>query len=132
MHQGIFKAYDIRGVYPREINEAAVGEIMRVVPRLWRKGKAVVGRDARLSSPSLYRAVIRAFKQAGVPTAEIGVATTPMFYFFVNRLKAAGGVMVTGSHTPREMNGLKVVKRGAAPISGTEILALMQKLKIKM
>lgn len=129
MHLGIFKAYDIRGVYPGEIDEAAAGEITRAVPSLWGKGRVVVARDARLSSPSLYRAVVQAFKSAGIPIVEIGIATTPMFYFFVNRLKAAGGVMVTASHNPKEYNGLKVVGRGAVPIGGKEVYREVRRKK---
>ena len=138
-HPQIFKANDIRGKYPEEINEKVVLEIVKKLPRIL-KGKIVVGRDARLSSPRLYKAVIKAFSVQRLAVRDgktktlnanrytlypVGIVTTPMFYFLVNKLKAGGGIMVTASHNPKEYNGLKIVGKNAQPVSGKEILKIM-------
>lgn len=130
---GIFGAYDIRGRYPGDINESILAEIIPAVVKILKKKgmtKIIVGHDARLSSPSLYKAVIRTLKSLQtknykLQTITSGMITTPMLYFLVNKLKAAGGIMVTASHNPKEYNGLKVVCRNATPISGKEILKKM-------
>lgn len=123
----IFHAYDIRGVYPREINEEVVGEIVGRFfhePRIKsRKRKIVIGHDARLSSPALYCAAIKNIKRraSAVKILEIGLATTPQLSFLVNDLRADGGIMITASHNPKEYNGLKIVGRNAVSIGGYEI-----------
>lgn len=122
INSNIFKAYDVRGKYPSEINEEAVSEIASGLARNFKKGAVVVGHDTRLSSPSLYKSVLRSLKIKKIKIIQVGMMTTPMLYFLVNRLKAAGGVMVTASHNPKEYNGLKVVGPKAAPISGKEVL----------
>lgn len=124
----IFKAYDIRGVYPEDLNEEAVFEIVRrSAKKLFKKGGVVVGHDARLSSPKLYKAVLRGLK-AGAPKAKLlkaGLITTPMLYFLVNYFEARGGLMVTASHNPKNYNGLKIVGGQASPISGNAIFKLI-------
>lgn len=125
----IFKANDVRGRYPEELNETAAGEIARALAeKVFRKGTVVVAHDARLSSPALYAAVIKAFKfhDSSFKLHEIGLSTTPMFYFLVNELKAAGGIMITASHNPKEYNGMKAVGPKAAVISGEEIWELIK------
>lgn len=126
----IYKANDIRGKYPEEINEDIVKNISFALGGYFSKNaKLVVGRDARLSSPALYRAVLGRLKVKGLrlKVVEAGLMTTPMLYFLVNELKADGGIMVTASHNPKEYNGLKVVKKGARPMGGLEILGIMNK-----
>ena len=135
MNPFIFRAYDIRGKYPSEINEKIVGEI---VSRFLNsqlsivKGRllVVVGRDARLSSPALYRAAIKSIKYqvSGIRIIEAGLITTPMLSFLVSYLKADLGIMITASHNPKNYNGLKIVGKNAKPVSGTEILKLIGKL----
>ena len=142
INKSIFKAYDIRGVYPLELNEATTLEVGKALfKHFGKKAKIVVGRDGRLSSPSLYKAVLEAFsvKRSAVrkknksPNANrytlgaipVGMITTPMLYFLVNKLKADGGVMVTASHNPKEYNGLKVVGKGGKMISGKKILEML-------
>lgn len=134
---GIFKAYDVRGKYPDEINEDAVAEISEALVKYFKKslpanrrGKIVVAHDARLSSPSLYKSVLQKLKIGNLKLEIVpaGIATTPMFYFLVNKLKAAGGIMITASHNPKEYNGLKVVGPKAEPISGKEVYELYKKL----
>ena len=135
----IFKAYDIRGRYPEEINELVVAEIVKTLARHWRtakrpKGKQVfngiivIGHDARLSSPALYKAVLetRNSKSYILNPLPVGAITTPMLYFLVNYFNAAGGIMVTASHNPKEYNGLKVVGPNAEPIGGKDVAALLE------
>lgn len=125
----IFKANDIRGIYPGELNEAIVSDIGSVLAGYFGKKSAlVIGRDARLSSPSLYRALLgslkvpgRAGKSQKLKVIDAGLMTTPMLYFLVSKYKADGGIMVTASHNPKQFNGLKVVRAGARPVSGIEI-----------
>ncbi|MDP3999663.1 MAG: hypothetical protein Q8P76_03680 [bacterium] len=125
MNEKIFKAYDIRGQYPREINERVVSAIAIKLPKLLGK-RIVVAHDARLSSPALYKAVLKGLQHSNV-LKNVRMTTTPMFYFLVNKLKASGGIMVTASHNPKNFNGLKVVGKNAKPISGKEILLLFKK-----
>ena len=113
-----------------EINEAVTAEIVKIAaPKLFGRGKIVVGRDARLSSPALYKAVKKSLVIGHKSSVIIdgGLMTTPMLYFLVHQLKAAGGIMVTASHNPKEYNGLKFVGREAKAISGTEIKRLVMK-----
>lgn len=122
----IFGAYDIRGRYPREINEKIISEISQRLGRYF-KHKIVVAHDVRLSSPKLYQAALKALKaQKDLKVLSIGLATTPMFYFLVRKLKADGGLMITASHNPKDYNGLKVVDENALSISGWEIKKLLK------
>ena len=128
MDLGIFKAYDVRGKYPDELNERVVFQIAEAMGKYFGAGsKIVIGRDARLSSPSLYKAVLEGVKcqMFDVKCFEVGMITTPMLYFLVNKLKADGGIMVTASHNPKEYNGLKIVGKKAAPMSGGEVMKLV-------
>lgn len=129
MDKSIFKAYDIRGRYPKEINEEVAEKIAAVLARHFKKGEIVVGHDARLSSPKLYRAVIGAIKKENPKLAvvKMGLITTPLLYFLVNRVGAMAGIAVTASHNPKDYNGLKVVGKNAEPMSGNEIWKLVQK-----
>lgn len=132
----IFKAYDVRGIYPSEVNERVVAEIARVLAAHWkrasrskRKPVIVVGHDARLSSPSLYRAIVKTLYPIPYTLIKAGMVTTPMFYFLVNDLQAAGGIMVTASHNPKEFNGIKAVGLKAEPISGKEVWEMVMGMK---
>jgi phosphomannomutase len=129
MNLSIFRAYDIRGKYPSEIKEETVFEISRALGHFWKGGKIVVARDGRLSSLPLYRAVLRGLKiqNKELKIVKAGLATTPMFYFLVIKLKARGGIMITASHNPKEYNGLKVVGKNAEMISGKEVLKIISK-----
>lgn len=134
LNKAIFKAYDVRGSYPEEINEEVVFEIAKALGGYFAAGKILVGRDGRLSSPQLYRAAIRgllssrrSFKKNRI--IKLGITTTPMFYFLVGKLKASGGIMITASHNPKNYNGLKALRKGVRSISGKEILKIVKKNK---
>lgn len=121
INRSIFKAYDIRGRYPDELNESAAKQIAFALAKKFRKGTIVLGRDCRLSSPSIYKVIEGVFLRSGFRVEPLGVCTTPMFYFSARNLRAAG-VMVTASHTPKEFNGLKLVNEKGEVISGEQIL----------
>ncbi|MBI5401322.1 hypothetical protein HZB05_00645 [Candidatus Wolfebacteria bacterium] len=117
MNPQIFKAYDIRGKYPDEINKVIVFRIVDSLIKAKNPKKIVVGHDVRISSPKLYQAVNEALKNFDIKIISAGLITTPMLYFLVNHHKADLGVVVTASHNPKEYNGLKIVGKNAVPIS---------------
>lgn len=123
MDKKIFKAYDIRGIYPDEINGKIVSEIITAVVKNFKPKKIIVGHDARLSSPKLYHAAIKSIKYQVLSIKIIGVdlITTPMLYFLTNYFNADLGIMITASHNPKQYNGLKIVGKNAIPISGKQI-----------
>ncbi len=130
MISGIFRSYDIRGKYPKEINKKVVAIIAQSLPSLFKAGRSqkralVLGRDGRLSSPELYRVLIKTLG-SDFRLIKAGLTTTPLFYFLINFLKADGGVMVTSSHNSKNWNGLKIVGSGARPIGGMKILDLVK------
>lgn len=126
MDKTIFKAYDIRGRYPKELDEETARAVGQSMGKHWKRGKIVVAHDARTSSPTLYAAVIEGLlENSNLEIEKVNLSTTPMFYFLVNDSKAVGGVMVTASHNPKEFNGLKIVGPRAELISGKDVLALM-------
>ncbi|WP_314324230.1 phosphomannomutase/phosphoglucomutase [Comamonas aquatica] len=126
----IFKAYDIRGIVPSTLNE----EVARSVGRAFgqaalAEGERVVavGRDGRLSGPALSQALMAGLVEAGVDVLDVGMCTTPMLYFAASTL-CTSGIMVTGSHNPKDYNGFKMVLAGRA-IYGPEIQALRQTIE---
>lgn len=116
MKQSIFKAYDIRGLYPQEFDEAAAYRIARATARYLGAKTMLVSMDNRDSSPSVKQAVIKGLADEGVTMIDGGVTTTPMFYFAAYDSQADGGIMVTASHNPPQYNGLKIVGKTAMPI----------------
>lgn len=118
MEEKIFKSYDIRGIYPSEINEDLAYKIAQAYVKIVEpKGKVVVGMDVRLSSPPLKKAVIEGLTDAGIDVVDIGLVSTEMYYFAVGYYQYAGGLQVTASHNPAEYNGIKMVRQGPAPVS---------------
>jgi phosphomannomutase len=118
----IFKAYDIRGVVPSTLNEdvaQALGFAFGTVALQEGEKTVAVGRDGRLSGPSLSAALVRGLIASGVDVIDVGQVTTPMLYFAANTL-CNSGIQVTGSHNPRDYNGFKMVLAGRA-IYGEEI-----------
>lgn len=113
----VFKAYDIRGVYPDEIDEAAYNRIAKAYVSLFKPKTVVVGMDARLSSPPLKAALTEGFLEAGVDVVDIGEITTDMLYFAVGAYDYSGGIVVSASHNPKQYNGMKLVREKVAAIS---------------
>jgi phosphomannomutase/phosphomannomutase/phosphoglucomutase len=113
-----FKAYDIRGRIPDEINEDIAWRIGRAYAEIVRPRSVVVGHDIRLTGPSLAAALTRGLTGAGVDVIDIGMCGTEEVYFATWHLGAGGGVMVTASHNPADYNGMKLVREEARPISG--------------
>lgn len=113
-----FRAYDIRGVYPTDLDEEAFYRIAQAYTRFFHPQTMVVGMDARQSGPALKQAVINGFTDAGVNVVDIGGITTDMIYFAVgSSAEYSGGIVVSASHNPKEYNGAKMVKEKAAAIS---------------
>jgi len=112
----IFKAYDIRGVVPGELDAEIAYGVGRATAHFIGAERLVVGRDARVHSPELCQALIRGITDEGVSVIDLGLAATPMVYFAVADLAAGGGVMVTASHNPAEYNGFKICREKAIPI----------------
>lgn len=112
----IFKAYDIRGVFPDELDAAVAYRVGRATARFLGNGPIVVGRDARTSSPELFGAIVRGVADEGVDVIDLGLVATPMLYFAVDRLSGAGGIMITASHNPGRYNGFKVCRENAIPV----------------
>ncbi|MBN8923480.1 MAG: phosphomannomutase [Rhodanobacter sp. 68-29] len=113
-----FKAYDIRGRVPDELDETLAQRIGFALTSQLGPGPVVLGRDVRLSSPGLQSALSDGLRRGGREVIDIGVGGTEEVYFQTAHLGAAGGVMVTASHNPMDYNGMKLVREGARPISG--------------
>src|SRR5262249_6520520 len=117
---GIFKAYDVRGVYPSEIDEAAARTIGAAFVAYLKAKRIAVGRDMRLSSPALAAAFIGGATSQGAQVVDYGMIATDMLYFAVARDGHDGGVQITASHNPKQYNGMKMVRKEAFPLSGDE------------
>lgn len=127
MNRNIFRAYDIRGIADTDLDDGTVELIGRAyATTLTAKGlkNAVIGRDVRLSSERISAALARGILSAGMDVIDAGPVPTPVLYYAIERLKADGGVMVTGSHNPIEFNGLKMCE-GLASLHGEQIQALL-------
>src|SRR3954464_4816829 len=116
----IFKAYDVRGVYPGEVNEEGARAIGAAFVAYLKAKRIAVGRDMRLSSPSLASAFIDGATAQGADVVDYGMIATDMLYFAVARDGHDGGVQVTASHNPKQYNGMKMVRQEAFPLSGEE------------
>jgi phosphomannomutase len=118
INPSIFKAYDVRGLYPSEINEDAARLIGRGFVAYLGARRIAVSRDMRLSSPSLAAAFIEGATGQGADVVDYGMMGTDMLYFAVARDQHDGGVQITASHNPKEYNGIKMVRKEAFPLSG--------------
>ena len=118
--ESIFKAYDIRGVYPDTLNEDVARDIGRAfVNHLGLSGsRVVVARDMRLSGEALEKAFIEGVTQAGADVLDVGLVSTDALYFAVGHLEEPGGAMVTASHNPKDYNGFKLCREDAIALSG--------------
>ncbi|MBI84197.1 MAG: phosphomannomutase/phosphoglucomutase [Planctomycetaceae bacterium] len=114
----IFKAYDIRGTYPDQIDEEIARKIGGAFAAFLGASRLVVGRDMRSMSPSVQDALIKGINEQGCDVLDIGLASTPMVYYAIGKLPCDGGVCVTASHNPKEYIGFKMCREGARPISG--------------
>jgi phosphomannomutase len=114
----IFKAYDVRGIYPAELDEEGAYAIGRAYVQQFEPRRIAVGRDMRLSSPQMAAAVMRGAADEGAEVLDLGLVGTEMVYFAVGKLELDGGIMVTASHNPKEYTGMKIVRRGALPVGG--------------
>lgn len=128
----IFKAYDVRGIYPTDVNIESVTVIAHALAFLLPSGGVVVARDGRYGGEELSQAVEKEIAVFGETLGKkfeiisVGLATTPMFYFLVNHFNASGGAMITASHNPKEYSGVKAVKEKAVLFSGTELLKTIE------
>lgn len=131
MNPKIFKAYDIRGIYPTDIDEDAVYKIGRAMVQYLGAKKIVVGRDIRESSPALFENLAKGITDQGADVYNIGLATTPMVYFASGKLDVDGGVALTASHNPAEWAGMKICRSEAAPVGENSGLFEIRNLAIK-
>lgn len=140
INRQIFRAYDIRGIYPKEIDEK-IAELAGFYYPLFLTGNGVAGlkrrrpaifisRDARPSSPELFAALKKGLLKSGAKIIDGGLTTTPQHYFCVNKTKAGGGLMITASHRPGRYNGIKLTRQKAIPVSGEEFFEFLEKQKI--
>jgi phosphomannomutase len=114
----VFKAYDVRGIHPTELDEDGGYAIGRAFVEQFEPKAIAVGRDMRVSSPSMADAVMRGAAEGGAAVQDIGLVGTEMLYFAVGELGLDGGIAVTASHNPKEYTGMKIVRRGALPVGG--------------
>jgi phosphomannomutase len=120
INAGIFKAYDVRGLYPSEINEEVARYIGRGFVAYLGAKRIGVSRDMRISSPGLAAAFIQGAREQGADVVDYGMLGTDMLYFGVGQDELAGGAQITASHNARQYNGVKMVRAGALPLSGDE------------
>jgi phosphomannomutase len=125
---GIFKAYDIRGSYPDELDETMARKIGAAFVRLLNAQRIVIGRDMRLSASALTKAFVEGAISSGAAVTDIGMVTTPLLYYAIAAGRFDGGAMVTASHLPGGMNGLKLCREEAIPLSGDQGLPELERL----
>lgn len=125
---GVFKAYDIRGVYNQDFNKETAYKVGFFLPRLLPCKFVVVGRDVRLTSDEIFENLCRGINDAGVDVWNIGLATTPMVYFATVYLKADASVQITASHNPKQYNGMKISRTMAIPVGGDTGLKDLEKM----
>jgi phosphomannomutase len=114
----VFKAYDVRGIYPTELDEEGAYRIGRAYVEHFEPRTVAVGRDMRLAAPAMAKAVIEGAADGGADVRDLGMVGTEMLYYAVGDLGLDGGICVTASHNPKEYTGMKIVRRGALPVGG--------------
>ena len=114
----VFKAYDVRGIYPAELDEEGAYAVGRAYVEHFEPRAIAVGRDMRLASPTMAAAVMDGAADGGADVRDLGLVGTEMVYFAVSELALDGGICVTASHNPKEYTGMKIVRRGALPVGG--------------
>jgi phosphomannomutase len=119
----VFKAYDVRGLYRTELDEDGAYRVGRAYVEHFEPRSIAVGRDMRLSSPTMAAAAIEGAADGGADVVDIGLVGTEMLYFAVADQELDGGICVTASHNPKDYTGMKIVRRGALPVGGDSGLA---------
>jgi phosphomannomutase len=114
----VFKAYDVRGIYPGELDEGGARAIGRAFVEVFEPKRIAIGHDMRVSSRAMTEAAAGGASEAGAEVLELGLVGTEMVYFAVGDLGLNGGIMVTASHNPKEYTGMKIVREGALPVGG--------------
>jgi phosphomannomutase len=127
----VFKAYDVRGVVPDELDEDGAYRLGRAYVAEFEPAVMAVGRDMRLSSPGLAHALARGASDQGAEVVDLGQIGTEMLYFAVGEYGYEGGIQVTASHNPRQYNGMKIVRRGALPVGGDTGLEKLKHTALK-
>ncbi len=128
MVSDIFKSYDVRGLYPAELNGQTAFRISRAVVQSTKAKTIVVGRDMRLSGPALHEQIVAGAQQQGAKVFDLGLCSTDLFYFSVWKLKADAGIMITASHNPKQYNGLKITRKNAIVLGSDSGLLEIKKL----
>lgn len=123
-----FKAYDVRGRVPEDLDETLAYRIGRAYARVVRPQRVAIGHDIRLSSPTLAKALANGLLDAGVDVLDLGMCGTEEIYFAAFDLEVDGGIIVTASHNPANYNGMKFVRKGAIPVSGDSGLDEIERL----
>jgi len=127
----IFKAYDIRGTVPKQLNDDIAYRIGNALAGYLKPTSIAVGRDMRISSHDLFESLTRGIVDAGVDVVDLGLISTDGLYFAVGKFGFEGGVMITASHNPKEYNGFKICREKALPLSGQEGLDEIKKALIE-
>jgi len=125
---GIFKAYDLRGLVPSELDAGLARKVGYHFAKLLAARRLVVGQDMRTHSPELADAVSEGMRHAGCDVVRLGLASTPMTYFSIGTLECDGGLCVTASHNPGQYNGMKLCREGARPVSRDTGIAELERL----
>ena len=125
---GFFKAYDMRGTFGVDFDLETVYRVGKALPCVVGGRRWLVGRDCRMTSAELRDALVRGLEEAGAEVTDLGLATTPMVYFFTAEENFDGSVMITASHNPPADNGLKVSMRTALPVGYANGLAAVERM----
>ncbi|MDB5075780.1 MAG: Phosphomannomutase, partial [Chloroflexi bacterium] len=131
INPAIFKAYDVRGTYPDQLNEEAAHAIGGALVAHLGVSHVAVGRDMRVSGPALSAALIRGIVEQGADVTEIGLCSTDELYFAVGKFGYPAGVMVSASHNPANYNGFKFCRENAIPISSETGLDAIRDIALK-
>ena len=131
--KSIFREYDIRGIVPSQVNEASIKSISHAIARKCNEeniDELALGRDGRLSGEKILNLLSKELQSLGINIVNIGIVTSPLLYYAAKQLPSKSGIMITGSHNPKNYNGLKIVIHDSS-VSGLEILNLLSDEPIK-
>ena len=131
--ESIFREYDIRGIVPSQVNEASIRSISNAIAKKCNDeniNELALGRDGRLSGEKILNLLSKELQSIGINVVNVGIVTSPLLYFAAKQLPSKSGIMITGSHNPKNYNGFKMVINDS-PISGLEILSLLSNKPIR-